>query len=181
MAAFLQHGYLATTIRAVADAAGVDQALVLHYFGSKDGLFAAALCAGVPTGRLTALVDSGALSDLGIRLVRGYLSMWEDPDTFGRLRVILGAVSMSPSAAEMVVQFASEAVIQPMSAALGSSDAQLRANLAGSHLIGTAIARYLLKVEPLASLDSEQLVALVGPVVQHYLTGEIPSGSLSPG
>src|SRR5882757_1219698 len=77
--AFAEDGYAGTTIRRVAAAAGVDQALVLHYFASKDGLFAAALRADPPLRELVELTEEGDVRTLGVRLVRRYLEMWEDP------------------------------------------------------------------------------------------------------
>ena len=170
---FLEDGYVATTIRAVATAAGVDQALVLHYFGTKDRLFAAALRTTAPTEHLLLLFDDGELADLGTRLADRYLQLWEQPPTANRITATLRAASMSPSAASMVSDFVTEAVMRPLACALGSPDADLRASLASSHLFGTAIARYLIKVQPLASIHRGALVAVLGPVIQHYLTGEL--------
>ena len=178
LAKFVEDGYLATTIRAVATAAGVDQALVLHYFGNKDRLFAAALRTNMPTGQLRSLFDEGSPDDLGPRLADRYLQLWENPETAGRIAAAFRAASMSPSAATMVSEFVVEAVMGPLARALDTPDADLRASLAGSHLFGTAAARYLLRVEPLASLDRAAVVAMLGPVVQHYLTGELTEPEL---
>jgi len=170
---FVEDGYLATTIRGIATAAGVDQALVLHYFGNKDSLFAAALRSNTPTEQLVAELTTGDVTDLGARLADRYLLLWERPETAGRIAAALRAASMSPSAASMVSDFIVETVMRPLSHTLDSPDADLRANLAGSHLFGTAVARYQLKVEPLASLDRQEVVAMLGPVIQHYLTGDL--------
>ena len=173
LAKFVEDGYVATTIRAVATAAGVDQALVLHYFGSKDRLFAAALRTTAPTEHLMPVFDEGGPADLGVRLTDRYLLLWEQPPTADRIAAILGAASTSPSAASMVSDFVIDAVMRPLACALGSPDADLRASLASSHLFGTAVARYLIKVPPLASFHRGALVAVLGPVIQHYLTGEL--------
>jgi AcrR family transcriptional regulator len=181
-AAFTEDGYAGTTIRRVAAAAGVDQALVLHYFASKDGLFAAALRADPPLRGLVELAE-GDVRTLGVRLVRRYLAMWEDPRQSGRMLAVFRAASTSPSAAAMVTAFIGEAVMAPLARSIGSANAELRATLAGSHLFGTSVARYVLRVEPLASLPGEALVAHLGPVIQHYLTGDLdePLLSTSPG
>ena len=179
LAKFVEDGYVATTIRAVATAAGVDQALVLHYFGSKDRLFAAALRTPAPTEHLMPVFDEGGPADLGVRLTDRYLLLWEQPPTADRIAAILGAASTSPSAASMVSDFVIDAVMRPLACALGSPDADLRASLASSHLFGTAVARYLIKVPPLASLHRSALVAVLGPVIQHYLTGELTDLELS--
>jgi AcrR family transcriptional regulator len=179
--AFAEDGYAGTTIRRVAAAAGVDQALVLHYFASKDGLFAAALRADPPLRELVELTEEGDVRTLGVRLVRRYLEMWEDPGRSGRMLAVFRAASTSPSAAAMVTAFIGEAVMAPLARSIGSANAELRATLAGSHLFGTSVARYVLRVEPLASLPGEALVAYLGPVIQHYLTGDLDEPLLTDG
>jgi AcrR family transcriptional regulator len=175
--AFAEQGYLDTTIRQVARTAGVDSALVIHFFDSKDQLFAAALRSNTPTDRLLELADDGDVADLGERLVRCYLDLWEDGPTSGRMLAVARAASASASASRMVASFMSEDVMLPLAKKIGSSDAPLRANLTGAHLFGLATARYVLRVEPLASLDRESVVPLVSPIIQHYLTGELAATS----
>ena len=172
-AAFGEYGYIGTSIRQVARAAGVDPALVLHFFTSKDQLFAEALRADAPTDRVLELADDGDVAELGERLVRRYLQLWEDSETSGRMLAVVRAASASESASRMVASFMSEDVMMPLAQKIGSSDAPLRANLTGAHLFGVATARYVLRVEPLASLGQEAVVRLVGPTVQHYLAGEL--------
>jgi len=178
--AFVEEGYAGATIRGVARAAGVDQALVLHYFESKDGLFAAALRTNPPLHRLVEVVGQGDIDNLGERLVRRYLELWEDPETSTRLLAIFRAASMSASAGAMVAEFIGEQVMSPLARGIDSENAEVRATLAGSHLFGTAAARYVLHVEPLASLDGDTLVAIMGPVIQHYLTGELGAAPINP-
>ncbi|MFG6198720.1 TetR family transcriptional regulator [Nonomuraea sp. JJY05] len=170
---FAEQGYTATTIRGVASAAGVDPALVLQFFGNKDQLFDTALRADPPTRPLTTLVREGDLADLGERLSRRYLELWEAPDTGARLLAVVRGVSASPSASAMVASFMSDEVMLPLARAIGADRAELRANLTGAHLLGVATARYVLRVEPLASLERERLVAILAPLVQRYLTGDL--------
>lgn len=171
--AFAEQGYLDTTIRQVARAAGVDPALVIHFFATKDELFAAALRTNPPTERLLALADDGDVSHLGERLVRRYLELWEDGTTSGRMLAVARAASASASASRMVASFMSEDVMLPLARKIGSADAPLRANITGAHLFGLATARYVLRVEPLASLDRESIVTMVSPTIQRYLTGDL--------
>ncbi|MEV0234075.1 TetR family transcriptional regulator [Nonomuraea sp. NPDC050786] len=170
---FAEHGYLATTIRGVASAAGVDPALVLQFFGSKDGLFDAALRADPPTRHLASLVGEGDVDDLGERLLRRYLELWEAPVTGARLLAVVRGASASPSASAMVAAFMADEVMLPLARAIGADRAELRANLTGAHLLGVATARYVLRVEPLASLEREDLIALLAPMVQRHLTGDL--------
>ncbi|MFJ2031599.1 TetR family transcriptional regulator [Streptosporangium sp. NPDC087985] len=177
--AFAEQGYDATTIRRVADSARVDPALVLHFFGSKDGLFAAALRTDPPTGDLVALAHSGDPTDLGQRLTRRYLELWEEPQTGNRLLAIVRGASATPSASAMIAAFMTDEVMLPIANSIGSEQPELRANLTGAQLLGIATARYVLRVEPLASLDRNALVACLAPVVQHYLTGDLRTTSLT--
>ncbi|NJP92571.1 TetR/AcrR family transcriptional regulator [Nonomuraea sp. FMUSA5-5] len=170
---FAERGYTATTIRGVATAADVDPALVLQFFGSKDGLFDAALRVDPPTRSLLTLVHESDADVLGERLLRRYLELWETPGTGARLLAVVRGSAASPSASAMVAAFMSEEVMLPLARAIGADHAELRANLTGAHLLGVATARYVLRVEPLASLDRERLVAIQAPVVQHHLTGDL--------
>jgi AcrR family transcriptional regulator len=175
-ASFAERGYVDTTIRQVARDAGVDPALVIHFFTSKDRLFAAALRRNAPTDGIVELARHGDVGDLGRRLVQRYLELWEDPATSGWMLSVARAASASASASAMVASFMSEAVMVPLARSIGVDDAELRANLTGAHLFGVATARYVLRVEPLASRDRDALAALLAPVVQHYLTGDLAPG-----
>lgn len=172
-AAFLEHGYDGATMRGIARAADVDAALAVHFFGSKDGLFKAVLEAGVNPMREIARFADGRDAELGDRLIRHYLTVWETPDTAARMTTVLRAMSSSPSAIELLKGFISEAVLGPLSGRLNADEAPLRASLCGAHLAGLSLTRYILKVEPIASLEAERLVAIVGPCLQHYLAGEL--------
>ncbi|GAA4588978.1 TetR family transcriptional regulator [Planotetraspora phitsanulokensis] len=172
--AFTEGGYAATTIRAVARTAGVDPALVMHFFGNKDGLFDAAIRAsGLPLRELGEVME-GDIEGVGERLVRRYLSLWESPEHGPKLRAVVGSAASSPAAAVMLKEFITSEVLQPLAKQLGVDRAETRGILAGSHLIGIAFTRYVLNIGPVASLDSEQLVACVAPAVQRYLTGDLP-------
>ncbi|GIG65862.1 TetR/AcrR family transcriptional regulator [Phytomonospora endophytica] len=172
-AAFLGLGYDGATMRGIARAADVDAALVVHFFGSKDGLFKAVLAAGVdPIRRIAAFAD-GPDEGLGDRLIRHYLDVWEAPDTSARMTTVLRALALSSSAVELLKGFIGEAVLGPLSGRLNADEAPLRAGLCGAHLAGLSLTRYILKVEPIASLDPGRLAAIVGPCLQHYLSGEL--------
>jgi AcrR family transcriptional regulator len=172
-ACFAESGYTATSIRSVAARADVDPALIPYFFGNKDKLFDAALRADPPTRELAALVQDGDLADLGERLLRRYLELWESPDTGARLLAVVRGASASPSASAMVASFMADEVMLPLAQAIGADRAELRANLTGAHLLGVATARYVLTVEPLASLRRDALVAMLAPFVQRLLTGDL--------
>jgi AcrR family transcriptional regulator len=173
--AFAVHGYAGTTIRGVAGAAGVDPALVGHFYGGKDGLFAASLelPADLPD-RLLAALD-GDRDGVGERLVRFYLGLWDDPVTAGQLRAMMTSAVAHEQAASLLRQFVSR-LLTHLADHLAGDDRELRVSLAGSQLVGLAFARYLVGIEPLARADLETVVSAVAPTVQRYVTGDIGRG-----
>jgi AcrR family transcriptional regulator len=168
---FAEVGYDRATIRAIAVQAGVDPALVMHFFGSKQQLFLAAIELTInPAQAIPALLEDG-LDGLGERLTRFYLAMWEGPDTRDGVAGILRSAFSHEDAAALLRGFLGSEVFGRLIPSLDVEDAALRVELAGSHLIGIAIARYVVRVEPLASADPDAIVAAVGPTIQRYLTG----------
>jgi AcrR family transcriptional regulator len=166
---FSEAGYDGATIRGIAAAAAVDPALVLHYFGSKEGVFKAAVNFPVdPSEFLPRLLASG-LDGLGERLVRFFLETWDSPSGSPLLGLIRSVVS-SEVAASLLRDFVTREVLGPLARALELDHPQLRASLAGSQLIGLAMLRYVVKLEPLASASHDEVARWLGPTVQRYLT-----------
>jgi len=171
--AFAEHGYQHATIRGVADLAGVDPALVHHYFGTKQALFVAAVQLPVnPVSQLMAVLaeDPG---QAGERMVELFLSIWDHAADQSPLLALVRSAVGDEHAAAMLREFITEEVLGQIAHRLGSPDAQLRATLVGSQIIGLAMARYIVKVEPLASAPAAQVVEAIGPTLQRYLTGDI--------
>jgi AcrR family transcriptional regulator len=167
---FAEGGYAAATLRAVARSAGVDPALILHHFGSKEGLFRAAMQVPIDPSVIAALITSGDRSVLGERLCAYFLRLWEDGATREPLLAMLRSALTNEVAADSLRGFVSEALVGRVATALDFPDAKLRATLMGSQLVGLAIARYLLRIEPLASADAATVTAWVAPTLQRYLT-----------
>ncbi|KQW47002.1 TetR family transcriptional regulator [Nocardioides sp. Root1257] len=169
---FAAQGFAGTSIRAVAASAGVDAALVHHYFGSKDDLFVAALELPVdPRERLAEVVALGP-DGAGERMVRVFLSVWDDPDL--RLPLVgLARSILDPSSQRLLRDGFVPAVLQPVGVALGIDRPDVRMPLVASQVIGLILTRYVLEVEPIASLPADDLVAIYGPTVQRYLTGPL--------
>lgn len=167
-------GYEATTVRGVAADAGVDPALVLYFFGSKEGLFAA--CVEWPFDPATALpaVVGDRRAGAGERLVALMLDTWDAAD--GRNLVIaqLRAAMSQETAARQLRTFLESEVLGPLTTALRCDRPELRAGLVAAQLVGLGIARHVLAFEPLASMAREDVVALVGPQVQRSLTHRLP-------
>jgi AcrR family transcriptional regulator len=171
--AFAEQGYQRATIRGVARLAGVDPALVHHYFGTKQELFVAAVRLPVnPVEQLTAVLAAEP-DEVGRRLVETFLSIWDHAAGQSPLLALIRSAVSDKDAAAMLREFITEEVLGPIARRLGSPDARLRATLVGSQLIGLAVARYIIRVEPLASTPSAEVAALVGPTVQRYLTGDV--------
>jgi AcrR family transcriptional regulator len=178
--AFAEHGYQHATIRGVADLAGVDPALVHHYFGTKQELFVAAVQLPVnPVERLTAVLDEDP-DQAGRRMVETFLSVWDHAATQSPLLALIRSAVGDEHAAAMLREFITEEVLGQIAHRLGGADARLRATLVGSQVIGLAMARYIVKVEPLASASRTQVVAAVGPTLQRYLTGDLAAQAGGP-
>ena len=166
---FAGAGYDRATIRGIARDAEVDPALVLHYFGSKEGIFLAAVDFPIdPAEALPPLLAPG-LDGLGARLVGLFLEIWDSPSGSPLLGVIRSVVS-SERAAEVLRDFVSREVLGRLAEALELDQPQLRASLAASQLIGLAMLRYVVKLQPLASATPEELAAWLGPTLQRYFT-----------
>jgi AcrR family transcriptional regulator len=172
-AAFAEAGYDRATLRGIAAAAEVDPALVLHYFGSKEGLFEAALELPVRPSEIFARGAAAGPDQLGPTIVRTFLEAWEPPETRVRLMAMLRSAMTNDTAMAMIRDLLVREVFGPITQALGVPDAQLRATLVGSQFVGLAILRFIARLEPLASASVDELVAAVGPTVQRYLTGDI--------
>ncbi|MFD2091770.1 TetR/AcrR family transcriptional regulator [Blastococcus deserti] len=173
-AAFGERGFDGATIRGIATAAGVDPALVHHYFGSKDKLFLAAVEAPVDPDELLPTVLAGGRDNLGANAVRMLLTVWDGPARPAGLALIRSAVG-NEWTAKLLREFLVARVVRRVVGSLGYPDEErdARGSLVASQMIGLVMGRYVLRVEPLASASHESLVAAIGPTVQRYLTGEV--------
>jgi AcrR family transcriptional regulator len=166
---FAKTGFQQATIRGIAAQAEVDPALVLHYFESKDGVFRAAIEFPVDPAQVIPRLVAPGVNGLGERLVRFFLETWDAPGGSALLGVIRSVVS-NENAAAVMREFISREVLGRIARALELDHPQLRAALAGSQIIGLAMLRYVVQVEPMASATSDEIVAWVGPTLQRYLT-----------
>jgi AcrR family transcriptional regulator len=173
---FAQRGYEGTTIRGVAGTAGVDPALVMHFFGTKDGLFAGAV--GFPFDPDEALpgVLAGDPDSRGERIVGFFLDTWDAGGGASPVMALLRAATSRDEAAELLRDFLTRKLLARLAAAGDESAPALRADLVASQMVGLAMVRYVLRFEPLASADRATVIAWVAPTVQRYLAGEPPDG-----
>lgn len=169
-AEFASKGYAGTTVRGIAREAGVDPALVHHYFGGKDGVFAAAMELPLDFDVVLPSVLEGPPEALGERLVRLLMRVWGNEATRAPLLALVGSAISHEQAAEMLRGFVTSALLGRVAEHLELPDRDLRVTVAASHLIGLAMLRYVVKVEPLASATDDEVVALVAPTVQRYLS-----------
>jgi AcrR family transcriptional regulator len=162
---FASHGYARTRVRDVAADAGVDAALVHYFFKSKDGLFAATMELPFRPSEIIAPVLAEGVDGLGERMVRRMLTVWDEnrPALMGLVR----SASSHPGAALALREFVLSEIIGKLAAALDGD--QLRATLVASQIVGLIAARYIAQVEPLASMDREEIVPLVAPTLQRYM------------
>lgn len=173
--AFAEHGYDRATVRDIAARAGVDAAMVHHWYGSKERLFQAAV--DVPFDPHELLLD-GAPDDvahLGEHVVRTLLRAWDSPRGKVALALLRSATG-SERAARMLREFMVARVVRPTVARVEPDPrrAAWRGSLMASQLAGLVVARYVLRVEPLAGASAETVVGAVGPTIQGYLTGRLP-------
>ena len=173
---FAERGFDRTSVRAVAAEAGVDPALVHHYFGTKQRLFVEAVDFPIDAVAAIGTLSAGGIDDAGARLVRFALRLWDDPVVLPRLLGVLRSAVTDPEAARMLgTLFTRQGPVQ-LVRALGADQPDLRAELVGTQLVGLAVARHVLRVEPLASADHETIVAAIGPTMQRYLVGDLGTG-----
>ena len=163
----------------MARTAGVDPALVSYYFGSKGDLFGAAVNLRARASQEIATAIGGDLLSTGPRMVRLSLTAWDDDDAGGAtFRTLLQWMAADIHSPEAIQNYATEQIATPMAEALEQSGlsstlARERAALVGSQLVGLAMIRYVLRLEPIAGASIDHLVVVVGPTIQHYLTGPL--------
>ncbi|MFF7488882.1 TetR family transcriptional regulator [Streptomyces luteogriseus] len=168
---FSERGYEKTSVRGIAKSAGVDPALVHHYFGTKEQVFEAAITLSFgPALQAPKAIEEGPLDGVGERLARFFFGVWENPATRAPLLAIVRSALTNETAAAVFRRIIATQVLRRIAVRLELPDAELRAELAAAQLVGTAILRYVLKIEPLASADPEQVIARLAPVVQGHLT-----------
>ena len=172
---FAEKGFDKASIRAIAAGAGVDPALVHHYFGTKEKLFLAAMNAPINPGELIPEALAGPRALAGERLIRLALTVWDSPAGSAALGMFRSALS-NEWTARLLREFV---ITQILRRAVGElvpdpAEAPMRASLVATQIAGVLVARYVLKIEPLAGADREVIVAAIGPNVQRFLDDPMP-------
>lgn len=188
---FGEQGYDGATIRGIAADAGVNPALVHHFYGTKERLFAAAIrLPVVPSEIITAVLgaERDRLGDdflprIGEILVGTMLRFWDVADIRTAFLGLLRSAATTDQGVVMLREFVTSTIIAGLTQVAGLSDdaeGRYRATLVASQVVGLGFARYVLGLEPLAAATTEELVAAIGPTVQRYLTGDIGPERLTP-
>jgi AcrR family transcriptional regulator len=165
---FAAQGFEGATMRSIAGDAGVDPALVSYYFGSKSELFLESLRLPVnPVDAIDAVIAEG-LHDLGARLLTRFLQVWDSPATGEPVISVLRSATSQP---QLLREFLEHQVVPRLAATIEGPDADLRATAVATQMLGLALARYVLRVEPLASAPPEAIVPLIAPTLQRYIAG----------
>ena len=166
---FAHDGFDRATIRGIATDAGVDPALVHHYFGSKRDLFRAAVAFPVRGDQIVEAVEAVPPPDRADALARAFFGVWEDPATRPQLLSVVRSAMTHDDAAALLRQFVGAELLGPVARRVGADDGGLGVTLAAAQLVGVAVLRYVVGVEPLASADPDAIVARVAPTLHHHL------------
>ena len=167
------HGWEGTSLRAIAREVGVDPALVHYYFSSKEELLDAVTTP--PPEWLESIRDTVAspLRDRGDAIVRNVIWTWAQPEIREVLESILLTASHETRTREKLRTFVTASLLPAVAERIEGDERMLRASLIGSQVLGLVMLRYVWRIEPIASLSDDALVALVGPTIQRYLSGRL--------
>jgi len=168
---FAEQGYDGASLRGIARAAGVDPALVHHYYDGKEALFVAAMQLPFNPAEVLPRVfaDAGGPDEIAERMVRFVLSIWRDADTRAPFLALLRSATGSETGAAMMRSFVAHALIARVAEQLPPApDRELRVNLAAAHIIGVMLMRYVVRVEPIASADEEDVIQRLLPAIRGY-------------
>ncbi|MDL5157492.1 TetR/AcrR family transcriptional regulator [Actinomycetospora termitidis] len=172
-ARFTEQGFRETTMRSVAAAADVDPALVHHFFGSKEGLFATAMAFPFNPADMVAGLLAQGVDGLGERLVRTLLVTFARLGPANPMIALLRSAVGHPPAAQMLREFLTGAVLDPVASAVRADRPRLRAELCASQVVGILVAREVVELPELRAADTATLVAAYGPTLQRYLTADL--------
>jgi AcrR family transcriptional regulator len=170
---FVERGFEGATVRSIAARAGVDAAMVNHWFGSKEGLFAkAVLQVPIDPNELVERLLDGPDEQIGERIVRNFIAIW-DATGGGQFAAMVRSITSQEQVAEVLKGFFVQTLLKRVVGHLGAPDAELRATLLASQIFGMGVVRYVVRFEPFASADVETMVKAIAPNLQRYLTGDI--------
>ncbi|UXN31717.1 TetR family transcriptional regulator [Glutamicibacter sp. M10] len=168
---FSQRGYDSTSIRTIATSAGVDPALIRHFFGDKATLFATTLTEHTTIPQRLGNAFLGDPAHIGSRVVDTYLHLWEEEETRHIMLALVRSASTSNSAADMLKTVLGSRMRGVPQLSEADPDQSKRVALAAAHMLGIGFTRYVIQLPDISSRTHEEIVAEVGPTIQRYLTG----------
>ena len=171
--AFTEKGFGGASFRTIAAEAGVDPGMIRHWFGDKAGLFRASMEPPVDPEDLLADVLDGGPDGLGERLLRRLLTEWDRSGAHSPMIILVRSAVSHEESTRLLREFVTGQVLGRLTGTMDAPDRALRASLVGSQIIGLVMARYIVRVDPLASATVEEVVTAVAPTLQRYLTGPI--------
>lgn len=166
---FATRGYEATSLRAIAADAQVDPALLIHYFRTKEGLFMAATGLPARLSELFAGLDVAGPHESAEALVRGYLQVVDSDQSRNAILALVRSAVSNEKAAAMLREFLTAELLTVIAGWTRAPNAPLRASLVAAQLVGIAMLRHVVRVEPVAKASPDEIVALVAPVIEQYL------------
>jgi AcrR family transcriptional regulator len=169
---FAEEGFESVSMRRIASEASVDPSLIHHYFGSKDDLFMAAIELPMdPAPEIESVLKGGGVENAGERLVHAFVTIWDGPHQEKLLAVVRTSLS-KPAMSFVLRQLFEHRIVTTVQSSIGDQvdHVPVRANFIASQVFGLVVARYILKLEPLASLNETQLAETIGPTLDRYLT-----------
>lgn len=171
-AAFADVGYDRATMRSIAAAAGVDPALIVHFFGSKEDLFREVTALPPEMGAAMAGLAGGPREEVGRRFASAVVGMLDSPATRSVVLARVRSAASHPEAAALVRELVSRD-LGLLTSSLTDDRPETRAVLAGTQVVGLAFVRYVVRVEPLASMDAAAVVDVLAPTFQRILVGPL--------
>lgn len=165
---FGARGYEATTFRSIAEDVGVDPALLVHYFGTKEGLFVAALQLYMRPSELFSDLETLSITEASERIVRRYLFMLDQSRTRDAVLALVRSAVSNEHAATMLREFVAEEIVELIAKVTSRPDARLRASLVAAQLVGIAMLRHVVRVDALVAAANDEIVSLVAPVIEGY-------------
>jgi AcrR family transcriptional regulator len=166
---FATYGYDATSLRAIAADAQVDPALLIHYFGTKEGLFTEATGLPARLSELMKTLDGVSPREATAALARGYLQVVDSDQSRNAILALIRSAVSNEKAATMLREFLTAELLRSLAALSDFPNAPLRASLVAAQLVGIAMLRHVVRVEPVAKASPDEIVALVAPVIERYL------------
>lgn len=177
---FAEHGFEGTSLRQIARETGVDPAMVHHFFKGKDELFALSVALPADPEKVLAGVDGYSPEDRAAAIVRAVLRLWESPAQHSLVAFLRGTIG-SKAKTMLLREMVQRTVLSRIMAGVPGPPAEvaMRGNLVATQMVGVMLVRYVMRLEPLASASPDDVVRLVAPNVQHFLTGDLDSTAIS--